>query len=216
MMLGPRSDSNERARSLIDALDELRTHAATRRYKQRSVELCSGSARRILDVGCGTGDDVLALAEAAGPASEVVGVDHRWELIAEAERRARNVALNVHFSQADARALPFASKSFDLVRADRLLEEVADVGAVLRELVRVLCASGRILLHHVSASAVPLRQHDVGHQLALSLSALGVRGVELMAEPDLVVLGEGSPRVLQGVTVLGTKVTYDPAETAGD
>jgi ubiquinone/menaquinone biosynthesis C-methylase UbiE len=212
MMLGPRSDSNERARSLIDALDELRTHAATRRYKQRSVELCSGSARRILDVGCGTGDDVLALAEAAGPASEVVGVDHRWELIAEAERRARNVALNVHFSQADARALPFASKSFDLVRADRLLEEVADVGAV----VRVLCVSGRILLHHVSASAVPLRQHDAGDQLALSLSALGVRGVELMAEPGLVVLGEGSPRVLQGVTVLGTKVTYDPAETAGD
>jgi len=140
-------DSFQDPRSIIQSLDALCTDGAVARYKQQSYELVPVNAAQILDVGCGTGDDVLALAERCGPGTFVIGLEQRLDLVDEAVRRARNVALHVRFAVGDAHSLPFADDVFDVVRADRLLREIDDRSRVLKELVRVTRPGGRLLLH---------------------------------------------------------------------
>jgi ubiquinone/menaquinone biosynthesis C-methylase UbiE len=134
-------------RSVIQSLDALRADGSVARYKQQSYELVPVNVGQILDVGCGTGDDVLALAERCGPGTFVIGLERQLALVDEAVRRAQNVALHVRFAVGDAHSLPFADDCFDVVRADRLLGEVDDRSRVLKELVRVTRPGGRLLLH---------------------------------------------------------------------
>ena len=95
---------------------------------------------RVLDVGCGPGVDVGALAASAG---RVVGVDLDADLLAAARADA---AGNVVLLRADAAALPFASGSFDAVRSERMLQHVPDPAAVIAELARVTRTGGRVVL----------------------------------------------------------------------
>jgi ubiquinone/menaquinone biosynthesis C-methylase UbiE len=114
--------------------------------KQRAFARVPREARRILDVGSGTGDDVLALAEQTGAEAEVVGLERSPALVEEASRRARNVALNVRFVVGDAELLPFADASFDVVHADRLLSSLSSWERAMREMVRVLSPGGRLVI----------------------------------------------------------------------
>lgn len=100
---------------------------------------------RILDVGCGTGGDVLALADQVVPGGCVVGVDLSEVLITKALSRAAGRA-GVEFYVADATDLPMAPGTFDSVRAERVLQHVADPAQAVAEIVRVTAAGGRIVL----------------------------------------------------------------------
>src|SRR4051812_30370655 len=77
---------------------------------------------RILDVGCGTGEDVRSIAQAVGTSGFVVGVDLSESMVAEANRRSDRFDLPVHFSEGDAQHLDFPDDSFDGCRAERLLQ----------------------------------------------------------------------------------------------
>jgi SAM-dependent methyltransferase len=147
MTMQANRDSFRDPRAIIQSLEALRIDKAIASYKQQSYELVPANVGQILDVGCGTGDDVLALAERCGPGTFVIGLEQRLALVDEATRRARNVALHVRFAVGDAHSLPFADDCFDVVRADRLLREVDDRVRVLKELVRVTRPGGRLLLH---------------------------------------------------------------------
>jgi ubiquinone/menaquinone biosynthesis C-methylase UbiE len=102
--------------------------------------------RSLLDVGSGTGDAALELAERLGPEALVVGIDRRLEAVEEAQRKARNVALNVRFAVGDAHSLPFDDGSFDVVRADCVFQELDRPLPAVRELARVLRPHGWLLL----------------------------------------------------------------------
>lgn len=130
--------------------------------------------RSVLDVGCGNGDAVLALAERLGSAALVVGIDSSFEAIEEALRKARNVALNVRFAVGDARCLPFGHDRFEVVWADGLFGAVNDVAGVARELTRVTAVSGRVLVRDHESVLVD-RETDV---LGL-LERCGLRSVSL-------------------------------------
>ena len=89
-------------------------------------------ARRVLDVGAGTG-------WLAGHVADYTGVEGSPAAVAEAQRLGRNVV------QADLRdALPFADASFDAAVAKDVLEHVPDPAAVVREIGRVLRPGGRV------------------------------------------------------------------------
>ena len=86
----------------------------------------------LLDVGCGTGFFTRALASAIdGP---VTGVDINPEWLAYA--RSQNVA-NVSYEVADARALPYAAGSFDLVVSITALCFIEEESAAVSEMLRV-------------------------------------------------------------------------------
>jgi ubiquinone/menaquinone biosynthesis C-methylase UbiE len=71
---------------------------------------------RVLDLASGVGDPALSIAEAVGPAGQVVATDLGPGMIAFAEELARARGLrNIEFRVADAEALPFPAGSFDAV-----------------------------------------------------------------------------------------------------
>lgn len=101
---------------------------------------------RILDVGCGPGDDARAMAEQVRPGGEVVGVDRDEEMIEQARLRSAGVDQPVSFVLADVYALPFEAASFDGCRADRLLQHLDEPERAMAEFFRVLRPGGRCVV----------------------------------------------------------------------
>ncbi|MBM9508206.1 methyltransferase domain-containing protein [Actinacidiphila acididurans] len=99
----------------------------------------------VLDVGCGTGDDVRALAARVGPAGRVVGLDSSEQLIARG-RPAGPDAAPVEFVLGQADALPFDDATFDVVRSERVIQHVPDPAAAVAEMLRVVKPGGQVLV----------------------------------------------------------------------
>jgi len=133
--------------SLADQLDDLASVpfvAAEKRRSLQLLELASGAA--VLDVGCGTGPELLALAEIVGPEGRVVGLERSAALLAAASRRGPAAGGRVQLIHGDASALPFAAGEFDASRADRTLQHVDRPDLALREMVRVTRPGGRVVV----------------------------------------------------------------------
>lgn len=97
-------------------------------------------AQSLLEVGCGTGYVLSAIAEAL-PALELSAVDLHEEGLAHARRRVPRA----HFEQADARSLPFTGE-FDVVGAFDVVEHVDDDVAVLASLRAAVRPGGGVLV----------------------------------------------------------------------
>jgi len=111
-----------------------------------SDALQPGPGRSLLDVGCGTGDDVLALAARLLPGGTAVGLDHSTVMLAEARRRSAMSQLPVEFHAGNACSLPFEDDRFDACRAERTLVHVVDPALAVTEMVRVTRPGGRVVL----------------------------------------------------------------------
>lgn len=97
------------------------------------------NARRVLDVGCGTG--VLS-AEVAGKAQAVYGLD----LALEPLQFARHAAPGPAYTRGDAHWLPYRNDCFDIVFCHFLLFWVADPVRAAAEMKRVTRPGGSVLL----------------------------------------------------------------------
>ncbi|WP_295426861.1 methyltransferase domain-containing protein [uncultured Thiodictyon sp.] len=127
--------------TLLDSLPYFRA------YKQRSYELLDLSAGlRVLEIGCGLGDDAFRMAERVSPDGIVAGVDASFLMVKEALARSP-VAARTIFIQADAGILPFPDRSVDRCRIDRTLQHLSDPKQVIGEMVRVLTPGGLLLAY---------------------------------------------------------------------
>ena len=100
----------------------------------------------LLDLGCGTGTDVLKLARLVGSQGRVIGIDKSEALLEEARRRATEAgASNVEFRTGDAERLPLDDDSVDGCRSDRVLQYVPNPQQAVAELVRVTRPGGRVV-----------------------------------------------------------------------
>lgn len=98
---------------------------------------------RVIDVGCGSGPYLEALAKMG---AQVTGVDYSAEMLRMArERLARAGICDVPLIQADARDLSGIAGPFDWVLAVGLLDYVPDTFRVLCEFNRLLRPGGRLL-----------------------------------------------------------------------
>jgi SAM-dependent methyltransferase len=104
------------------------------------VELGDLRGRRVLDVGCGTGQLASALAEQA--LAKVWGVDASAEMVAVARQA---VPAGVGVRQAEAESLPFRDGWFDRVTMSLVLHLV-DRPRALAEARRVVSDDGRIAI----------------------------------------------------------------------
>lgn len=119
-------------------LDHAGAGQRIRKLREQSYELLEARpGMRLLDAGCGVGDDARALARLVSPGGSVVGLDGSAVMVGEAVQRSEGLALAVEFIQGNIQALPFADESFDGCRAERVLQHVADPEAALAELIRV-------------------------------------------------------------------------------
>lgn len=140
-------DRSPAADDAIAHMDEVGKDPFIARLKTTSYELLGAApGMRMLDVGCGAGRDVLALAMLVAPGGQAVGLDLSETMVSEARLRTTQTASNARFLAGDASNLPFPDAHFDGVRAERLLQHVEDPVAVLSEMVRVTRPAGRILV----------------------------------------------------------------------
>jgi enediyne biosynthesis protein CalE5 len=110
----------------------------------RALELEPG--QRVLDLGCGTGDPTLALAQWVGPRGRVLGIDNSEAMLAVAKRRARILELrSVTFRRGDMNRFRPTRVRFHRAVARFSLMFADDAEAVLRAL-RASLAPGGILV----------------------------------------------------------------------
>jgi len=105
----------------------------------RLVDLTALRGRRVLDVGCGAGVDLVRFAASGAFA---IGVDASRAAVALASRNAQQRGLHVPFAVADGEALPFPAGSFDYVFAHGIVQYAADAQRIVDEARRVLADGG--------------------------------------------------------------------------
>jgi ubiquinone/menaquinone biosynthesis C-methylase UbiE len=105
---------------------------------------CSPAARRILDVGCGTGFLLREFAVRAPEAAELAGIDPAASMIETARATASDDRLR--FSVGVAERLPYPGEAFDLVVSTTSFDHWADQQAGLAECARVLAPGGHLVL----------------------------------------------------------------------
>ena len=127
----------------LDACRQIDSIAQMKQWILDQLQLAAGQS--VLDVGCGTGDDVAAAAAVVGPSGSAVGVDSSEAMVAEASSRHGGLP-EVSFQLGDAQQLPFESDSFDACRAERVLQHVPDPDRAVSEMARVLRPGGRLAL----------------------------------------------------------------------
>lgn len=175
-----RDDPGEAERLAAQApggLDELRG----------ALALCTLPARpRVLEVGCGAGAFTQTLLQAL-PEARITAVDLNERLLAEARRHlgaaagAAGHAGHVRFERADAAALPYPARSFDLVACRCVLMHQLDPTVAAAEMHRVVDLGGSALAIEPDWSARTLYPDP---EALLELLELGARG-HAYGFPDL-------------------------------
>ncbi len=114
---------------------------------------------RVLDLGCGSGRDVYALAQLVGPTGSVVGVDMTDEQLAIAEKHRKHHAEvfgfdNVQFMQGYIERLEdlnLEAGSFDVIVSNCVVNLSPDKDAVMRGVHRLLKPGGEFFFSDVYA-----------------------------------------------------------------
>lgn len=140
-------DQTGKAAEYQNYLHQVSALEAINTYKQQSLALLRVQlGDHVLDVGCGNGDEVRALAQMVGNGGLVVGFDSSAKLIEAAQQHAQNTGLPVRFEVGDAHNLPYENGAFAACRADRVLQHVTDRVRVLSEMCRVTRGGGWVVV----------------------------------------------------------------------
>ena len=131
------------------------------------------TGRRVLEVGCGRGVALPALARGCRP-SYLAGLELDCAAFAAAARTVAQAGIAADLFQGDVREMPFAAASFDVVVDFGTCYHIARPEAALREIARVL-ASGGLFVTETPASQL----------LAHPFRSLG-RALPWHAAPELV------------------------------
>lgn len=126
-----------------EGADEFHAGRGLSPLKRRQLaRLAPGPGQRVLDVGCGRGEVLLACAEAG---AEVAGIDYAEAAV----RISRDTVPAAEIVQGDVTALPWPDASFDAVLSGDVIEHLvpADADGMLREIHRVLRPGGRLVIH---------------------------------------------------------------------
>ena len=162
----------------VDWLEQQALHPFIRETGQRALRLLGlQPGASVLEVGCGTGVFLPALATAVGPSGRIVGLDHSSPLLDEARARVERLGLadQIELVQGDAQALPFEDGQFDAAHCERVLMHLEDPSRAIREMARVVRQGGRVVAAEIAARNAGIIHPD--HELERRLGAMLVSGI---------------------------------------
>lgn len=138
-------DASGVAPHLVAYLEAVAARPEVRALHDRATAMLRPApGERVLEVGCGLGEDARELARAVAPGGSVVAIDVS-EAMLDAARERHDDGLDVTYERADVTGLPYDDASFDAVRVERVLQHVPDVEKACAEMARVLKPGGRLL-----------------------------------------------------------------------
>ncbi len=148
----------DRISQAYDMIADGNEHKA-REAGEKALQLQPGE--RALEVGFGTGNSLINLAQAVGANGEVCGIDVSPGMLSVAQGKLADKGLSdrVHLTVGNARSLPYEQSSFDAAFMSFTLELFAleDIPTVLAEILRVLKPGGRFAV--VSMATVRKGEH---------------------------------------------------------
>ncbi len=110
------------------------------------------TGKRVLQIGCGNGVALPALARHCPPVG-LTGIDISTDALSRAAGMLREKRITASLVHADAYRMPFIDASFDVVVDFGTCQRVADTDAVLREIARILVADG-IFVHEATLAQI--------------------------------------------------------------
>lgn len=105
----------------------------------------------VLDIACGTGNQLVANRAITPADAFLAGVDGSLGMLRQARRKAGDIAW-VH---GDSAALPFATSSFDFANCQYAFHHFRHQPAMLREGFRILRGGGRLTIYNLSPHDMP-------------------------------------------------------------
>jgi len=161
-------DQSLNPQSIVHYLERSRDANDIQVLKKLSYVLIEAQVGKyLLDIGCGIGDDVRALAQIVGPQGRVVGIDKSQTLLDIARKGSEGVDLSGEFVLGDVSCLDIADSSFDGCRAERVLQHCDNPEQVLSEMVRVIRPGGCIVVVDVDYDSMitSLTNHVLARKL---------------------------------------------------
>jgi len=120
--------------------------------------LALNSGMKVLDVGCGTGNQSIP---AARGGAIVTGIDIAPNLLAQAQARAQEEKLNIHFQEGDVESLPFGDGEFDVVMSMFAAMFAPRPKVAAAEMVRVCRAGGLIAMANWIPGSFIAERHEI-------------------------------------------------------
>ncbi|MHB1155839.1 MAG: class I SAM-dependent methyltransferase [Phycisphaerales bacterium] len=183
---------------LYDGFIRIATLGGENRFRRRILAMARlkvGDA--LLDVGCGTGSQLLLAAPIVGPEGTLCGIEPSAPMVEHALTKAKARGVDLRVRQDSADHLPFADGSFDAVLCTMVLHHLppTERAVAMTEMYRVLRAGGRIVVADVQRrravsmffSVVSLSHLRAPHQLLDAaeihelLARVGFDGIERQA-----------------------------------
>jgi SAM-dependent methyltransferase len=110
----------------------------------------------VLDIGSGSGTDLLIAALTVGPGGRTIGLDMTQAMRDKAAANGRAMGLdNVEVVDGNAESIPLPDESVDVVTSNGVINLVPDKTAVVREIHRVLRPGGRVQIADIVVRDVP-------------------------------------------------------------
>ena len=118
----------------------------TRLFDKYVAELRLPASARVLEIGCGAGAMLRALARRADFTGHAVGIDQSPVFVDAARQLAdsEGVGQRLQFEVGDAHAIQFADAEFDAVIVNTVMSHVSNPDAVIAEVARVLRSGGKV------------------------------------------------------------------------
>ena len=145
---------DEKVAAQLDAF--YRTRDVVRRRELALAALDVQPADAVVDIGCGPGFYVAALAEQA---ASVTGIDPSASMLAVAAHKTERYR-NVTLVEGEAIPLPLEEASMDRALSVQVFEYIADIPAALAEVHRVLRPGGRVVLWDIDWTTLSWHADD--------------------------------------------------------
>jgi ubiquinone/menaquinone biosynthesis C-methylase UbiE len=129
--------------------DEMDFSATDQLFAERAAQLAHGASAPVnllADLGSGNAKIPLAMCPLLPNATRLCAVEMSSEMLAVAARNRARDGVALHLIAADAKRVPFASRSVGMVTSNSLIHHIPDPQAVFREIARIACPGAPILI----------------------------------------------------------------------